>query len=61
MFRPSLSQAQAFVGSFARVPVSLEIYADTDTTIGLLSKLEKRADCHPASTRLAAQGLILAL
>jgi anthranilate synthase component I len=45
MFRPSLSQAQELSKNYAHVPVSLEIFADTDTTIGLLAKLEKRADC----------------
>lgn len=45
MFRPSLSQAQEYAKSYSRVPISLEVFADTDTTIGLVSKLEKRADC----------------
>lgn len=45
MFRPSIDEVKEYAKEFDRVPVSLEIFADTDTTIGLLSKLEKRADC----------------
>lgn len=45
MFRPTLEEVKGYAEEFERVPVSLEIFADTDTTIGLLSRLEKRADC----------------
>ena len=45
MFKPSLEEAKTYSADYARVPVTLEIMADTDTTIGLLARLERRADC----------------
>lgn len=45
MFRPTLDEVKAYAGEYGRVPISLEIYADTDTTIGIMSKLGARADC----------------
>jgi anthranilate synthase component 1 len=44
MFRPSLEEAMSFSEKYALVPVSLEIYADTYTTIGLMEKLEKEGE-----------------
>jgi anthranilate synthase component 1 len=37
--------AISFSEKYSRIPVSLEIFADTDTTISLLERLEKRGDC----------------
>jgi anthranilate synthase component 1 len=45
MFRPSVEEALSFSEKYTRIPVSLEIFADTDTTIGLLERLKKRGDC----------------
>lgn len=44
-FKPTLDEVKSYAADFERVPVSLEIYADTDTTIGLLARLERRVDC----------------
>ncbi len=45
MIRPTLEEALFYSEKYARVPVSLEIFGDTDTTIGLLKKLKKRSEC----------------
>jgi len=45
MYKPSLEEVKTLASSHARVPISLEIMADTETTIGLLTRLERRADC----------------
>lgn len=45
MIRPTLEEAKALCGRFARIPVSMEMTADTVTAVGLVAALRQNRDC----------------